>query len=71
MIFNWKKRKIVEAKNEAQAQAFRKQTFNKVDKANKSIDKLSDLLDNPDPGVTGMLFLAMGGQYREEKRDGR
>lgn len=53
------------AKQEQEIQAIRKDTLKRVDKATRSIDKLNDLLDDPNLGITGKIFLATGGGRRK------
>lgn len=51
-------------KKEAQIQAIRQDTLDKIKKATASIDKLNDLLDDPSLGTTGFIFYATGGDKR-------
>lgn len=57
-FFYGKKRRIAEAKKEAQIQNIRKDMFKKIDKTNKSIDKLTELYDKEDIDIAGMIYLA-------------
>lgn len=59
--FGHKKAETTEAK-EAQIQAIRKDTFKKIDKSNKSTQKLITLLETK--GVTENIFEATGGERR-------
>lgn len=49
---------------EAQIQAIRKDTFKKIDRSNKSTQKLINLLDAK--GVTENIFEATGGKRRSK-----
>lgn len=66
MFFGKKQRLLTEQKQESQLQKIHKDTFKKIDKASKSMDKLNELLDDPELGVTGRLFYAMGGDRRKK-----
>lgn len=63
-LFHRRKQRIREAHKEAQIQAIRQDTFERIDTANASMQKLSDLLDDTQLGVTGKIFLATGGDRR-------
>lgn len=65
LFFNRKKRLLAEAKKEAQIQSIRQDTFKTVNKANRSMDKLTQLLDDEELGVTGKIFYATGGDKRK------
>lgn len=67
LFFNRKKRLVAEAKKEAQIQSIRKDIFKTVNRANKSMDKLTNLIDDTDLGVTGKIFYATGGDKRNER----
>lgn len=66
-FFRRKKGVTDDAKKERQIQAIRKDTFKRIDRANKSIDKLTHMIDK-DMGVTELIFLATGGDNRHERR---
>lgn len=57
----------LDAEKEAEVQAIRKDTFKRIDKASKKIDRLNTLLDDPNLGISGMIFLATGGDKRTQK----
>lgn len=61
------RRKKQEAK-EAQIQTIRTDMHKKIDKATRSIDKLNDLLEATDLGITGQIFYATGGQNRHGRK---
>lgn len=65
LFFNRKKRLLSEAKKEAQIQSIRKDMFKTVNRANESMDKLTQLLEDEDLGVTGKIFYATGGDKRK------
>lgn len=65
LFFNRKKRLLSEAKKEAQIQSIRKDMFKTVNRANESMDKLTQLLEDKDLGVTGKIFYATGGDKRK------
>lgn len=65
-MFLFRRRAATDIKKEAEIQAIRQDTFKKVDKANKSMDKLTDLLDNKS-GVTELIFYATGGAKRDKR----
>lgn len=58
------RKKALNTPKEAEIQAIRQDMFDQVDKANKSIDKLTDLLDTKTIGVSEKIFLATGGDKR-------
>lgn len=62
-MFSFGKRKH----REAQIQALKKSTFKKIDKANKSAERVNDLFEDRDIGITEMIFLATGGEKRNAK----
>lgn len=65
MFFRRKQRQAAEKRQEDQIQNIHKDMFKKIDKTSRSMDKLNHLLDDPELGVTGKLFYAMGGDKRK------
>jgi hypothetical protein len=63
-IFRRHKHTEADTKKEAEVQAIRKETFRKIDKSNKSSEKLIRLLES---NVAENIFIATGGKRRSRK----
>lgn len=70
-LFGRRKRAVHEAKKEAEIQAVRRETFKQIDKRVQRLDdtnqKMDELLDDKNFGVSGNIFLATGGDHRIQR----
>lgn len=61
------RKKTVHDPKEAEIQAIREETFRKIEKSNKSTQKLINLLESKTLNVTENIFLATGGERRQKR----
>lgn len=54
-------------RKEAEIQAIRKDLFKTAQETERSVKRLNTLLEDPELGVSGLIFYAMGGDGRTKK----